>query len=63
MLNLSENGDYNPNMFWINKIPKIFLCVYLHLHIVDIPAQSYGKKLRYFVLVNVLADDQTADVQ
>jgi len=29
MLNLSEKSNYNPNLIWINKIPKGFLCVYL----------------------------------
>ena len=28
MLDLLEKGNYNPNLFWINKIPKRFLCVY-----------------------------------
>ena len=27
MLNLSENGNYNPALAWINKCQKIFLCV------------------------------------
>ena len=31
MLNLSENGNYNPALGWIDKIQKIFLCVYVHL--------------------------------
>ena len=28
MLNLPKNGNYNPNLVRINKIQKIFLCVY-----------------------------------
>ena len=27
MLNLSENGNYNPNLVWINQIEDRFLCV------------------------------------
>ena len=27
MLNLSEKCNYNPNLVWIHKISKIFLCV------------------------------------
>ena len=27
VLNLSENGNYNPNLVWINKIQKRFLRV------------------------------------
>ena len=26
VLNLSEKGNYNPNLVWINKIQKQFLC-------------------------------------
>ena len=29
MLNLSENGNYNPNFVWINKIPKRYLIVWI----------------------------------
>ena len=29
VLNLSQNGNYNQNLVWINKIPKTFLCVYM----------------------------------
>ena len=29
VLNLSENGNYNPNLVWINKIPIRFLSVYI----------------------------------
>ena len=33
VLNLSENGNCNPNLVWIKKISKIFLCVYQSIDI------------------------------
>ena len=38
VLNLSEMCDYNPNLVWINKIPKRFLCEYdTLLRVTDTP--------------------------
>ena len=36
MLNLWEKGNFNPNLVWINKIPKRFLCAWFGRHIVMI---------------------------
>ena len=30
---ISENGNYNPNLIWINKIQKIFICVYISCYV------------------------------
>ena len=54
-----ENCTFNPNLFWFNKIQKIFLCVYLAIHYLIITMWNLFMELplkiiKYFIHILIL---------